>query len=35
MTFVVIAALRVKCCLFCFADEEELDSEIELDKKIL
>ena len=27
-------ALRVKCCLFCFADEEELDSEIKLDEKI-
>ena len=28
------AALRVKCCLFCFADEEVQDSEIELDEKI-
>ena len=26
---------RDKCVLFCFADEEELDREIELDETIL
>ena len=31
---IIGGALRVKCCLFCFADEEELDSEIKLDEKI-
>ena len=31
---IIGGALRVKCCLFCFADEEAQDSEIKLDEKI-